>query len=95
MDRIEAALSTANVPGDISEKALKKIQKLARGVRSTVEKVASAGAKRRPRLLRAATRKIRRLDRAITSPRTSINPQLATRLTATTTELRGALTQLQ
>ena len=95
MDRIEAALSAANVPGDISEKALKKVQKLARGVRSAVEKLASATPKRRTKLLKAATKKLRRLDQAITSPKTSIKPQLATLLTTTSNELRGALTQLQ
>jgi hypothetical protein len=95
MDRIEAALATASVPGDVSAKALKKLRKLARTVRNAIEKAGAAGGKRRTKLLKAAAKKIQRLDDVITSPKTSITTQLSQSLTATTGELLGALTQLQ
>jgi len=95
MERIESALAAASVPGDVSAKSLKKIRKLARTVRNAIEKAGAAGGKRRAKLLKAATKKIQRLDQVITSPKTSITTQLSQTLTATTSELRGALTQLQ
>jgi len=94
MDRIEGALAGASVPGDLSAKSLKKIRKLARKVRSAIEKAGAAGGRRRAKLLKASAKKIGRLEKVLTSPKTSISTQLSQSLTATTGELRGALTQL-
>jgi hypothetical protein len=95
MDRIESALAAATVPGDVSAKSLKKIRKLARTVRSAIEKAGAAGGKRRAKLLKAAAKKTGRLEQVLTSPKTSITTKLAQSLAETTTELRGTLTQLQ
>jgi hypothetical protein len=94
MDRIEIALATADVPGDLSAKALKKIRKLVRTTRSLVERAAGAGRSRRVRLLRAAARKMRQLDHVIASPKSGVSASLAQLLTLDTGEARNAIAEL-
>jgi hypothetical protein len=94
MERIENALAAASVPGDVSAKSLKKIRKLAKRVRTGVEKAAGANRKRRTQLLRGAGTKLGRLDAVITSPKTSISLVLSQRLTAETSGVRTALSEL-
>jgi hypothetical protein len=94
MERIENALAAASVPGDVSAKSLKKIRKLAKRVRTGIEKAAGANHKRRTQLLRGAGTKLGRLDAVITSPKTSISLVLSQRLTAETSGVRTALSEL-
>jgi hypothetical protein len=73
---------------------LKKIRKLAKRVRTGIEKAAGANHKRRTQLLRGAGTKLGRLDAVITSPKTSISLVLSQRLTAETSGVRTALSEL-
>ena len=94
MERIQNALTAANVPGDVSAKSLKKIKRLAKRIRSSVERATTAGRRRRAQLLGAAAGKLKRLDGVIASPKTSISPALSQFLTAETSGVRSALNQL-
>lgn len=94
IERIQNALATASVPGDASAKSLKKVRKLAGAVRLSLEKAAGAQRKRRARLLRAATTKLKRLDKVLAAPKTSISPALSQLIKTETSGVRTALTQL-
>jgi hypothetical protein len=94
MDRIDLALAGASSPGDVSVKAKTKIAALARRVRSLVEQAGGADGKRRARLLRAAAKKAKRLDRVIASPKSGLAANLAQILTLATTEVRATLSSL-
>jgi hypothetical protein len=94
MDRIAMALAKASVPGDASAKSLKKVRKLAQGIRSTLENAAGAGGKRRKSLLRAAAKRLGQLDRVLKSKKTSLSSALSQLIATETGGVRTLLTQL-
>ncbi len=91
MERIELALATAGIPDDLTPKAFERIGNLARSIRSLVGRAEQAGGRRRTKLLRAARRKIARLDRVIIAPKSHVSPSLAQLFTAATSETRAVL----
>jgi hypothetical protein len=91
MDRIEAALTVANIPGDLTLKAFDKIGNLARKIRSLVRAADQAGGKRRAKLLRAARKKVARLERLVVSPKSHVSPALAELFNVATSETRAVL----
>jgi hypothetical protein len=91
MDRIELALATADIPEELTLKAFEKIGNLARSVRGLVHRAEQAGGKRRTKLLRAARRKVARLDRVIVSPKSHVSGRLSQLFTAATSEARAVL----
>ena len=91
MDRIEAALATADIPEDLTLKAFEKIGNLARKIRSLVRGADQAGGKRRAKLLRAARKKVARLERLVVSPKSHVSPALAQLFNVATSETRAVL----
>jgi hypothetical protein len=93
MARIDDALASA-APGDILVKASRRIGKLAATVARLIAQAEGASGKRRARLLGAAAKKSRRLERSVASPRSGIVPDLAQRLGAAVSEARATLSDL-
>jgi hypothetical protein len=91
MDRIELALATADIPEELTLKAFEKIGNLARSIRALVGRAGQATGKRRTKLLRSAKKKVARLDRAITAPKSRVSPTLAQLFSAATSETRAVL----
>jgi hypothetical protein len=90
MDRVEQALAAA-AAGDVAERARLKMRQLAATVRSLVLTADTAGGRRRARFLHAAAKRLRKLNRLITAPKSRVAAGLGQVLGAATAEALSTL----